>query len=292
LDCLIKVVKHFVNLIQENALEEKSLRECFSGNGEFCKEASRCTANFRESVINNKNLFEESLCSSRSECMHFLKRELCCERTLPNQDILKLCLSRAKVVFSTVSSSGKKYMNLAAPFDCLIIDEAAQLKEAESTIALQIAGITHAFMIGDPKQLPATVISKLAEKMNYGRSLFERLEKLGHSVHILDIQYRMHPWISLFPNREFYGNSIKNGPNVEVEPYGYTYLTSEMYGAYKFINVADGREEEDEFGMTKRNIIEAVVVKYILSKLYKGDFFFLFDLYMNMQLLFIFLSPN
>jgi senataxin len=106
--------------------------------------------------------------------------------------------------------------------------------------------------------------------VNYGRSLFERLERLGHPVHLLNIQYRMHPSISLFPNREFYENNIKNGPNVEMEQYGYTYLTSEMYGAYAFINVADGREEEDDFGMSKRNIIEAAVVMYILSKLYKG----------------------
>ena len=42
-------------------------------------------------------------------------------------------------------------MNLATPFDCLIIDEVAQLKEVESVIALQIKGVTHAFLIGDPK---------------------------------------------------------------------------------------------------------------------------------------------
>jgi senataxin len=118
------------------------------------------------------------------------------------------------------------------------------------------------------------LLHQLAEKVNYGRSLFERLEGLGHPVHILNIQYRMHPSISLFPNREFYENHIKNGPNVEMEPYGYPYLRSEMYGAYAFINVKDGREEKDDFGKSKRNIIEAVVVMYILSKLYKGNFIF------------------
>eukprot|EP00253_Pinus_taeda_P033221 PITA_33221 len=271
---LIEVVEHFVNLIQKNAFKDKTLRECFSGHGEINNEASKCTENSRESAINNKRLLIEALCSRRSECIHFLKEELRCERTRLNQNILEICLSRAKVVFSTVTSSGKSCMNLAAPFDCLIIDEAAQLKEAESTIALQIMGVKDAFLIGDPKQLPATVISKLAEKVNYGRSLFERLEALGHPVHILNIQYRMHPSISLFPNREFYENLIKNGPNVEMEPYGYTYLTSEMYGAYAFINVNDGREEKDDVGKSKKNIIEAVVVMYILSKLYKGCYMF------------------
>lgn len=269
LDYLVKAVDYFVNLIQKNAFKDKILRECFSGDGEICKEPSKCTERFRDSVIKNKKLLKEALCCWRSECIHFLRKELCCEGKLPKQNILKMCLSGAKVVFSTVSSSGRNCMSLAAPFDCLIIDEAAQLKEAESTIALQIKGVTHAFLIGDPKQLPATVISKLAEKMKYGRSLFERLERLGHPVHLLNIQYRMHPSISLFPNREFYNNRIKNGPNVEMKPYGYTYLTSEMYGAYAFINVKDGREEEDNFGKSRRNIMEAAVIMYMLSKLYK-----------------------
>jgi len=42
-----------------------------------------------------------------------------------------------------------------------------------------------------------------------------------------------------------------------------------MYGTYAFINVKDGREEEDNFGKSKKNIMEAAVVMYILSKLYK-----------------------
>ena len=44
-------------------------------------------------------------------------------------------------------------MNLESQFDCFIIDEAGQLKEDESTITLQITGVTHAFFIGDPKKI-------------------------------------------------------------------------------------------------------------------------------------------
>ena len=42
-------------------------------------------------------------------------------------------------------------MNFPTSFDYLIIDEATQLKEVEFTIALQITGVTHSFLIGDPK---------------------------------------------------------------------------------------------------------------------------------------------
>ena len=44
--------------------------------------------------------------------------------------------------------------------DLLLIDEAAQLKECESLIPLQLRGLKHA-VIGDECQLPATVKSKV-----------------------------------------------------------------------------------------------------------------------------------
>jgi senataxin len=43
----------------------------------------------------------------------------------------------------------------------LVIDEAAQLKECESTIPLQLSGLRHAILIGDERQLPAMVQSKV-----------------------------------------------------------------------------------------------------------------------------------
>ncbi|KAF7075281.1 hypothetical protein CFC21_080064, partial [Triticum aestivum] len=45
------------------------------------------------------------------------------------------------------------------PFELLVIDEAAQLKECESLIPLQL-GIHRAVLIGDECQLPALVKSK------------------------------------------------------------------------------------------------------------------------------------
>jgi superfamily I DNA and/or RNA helicase len=48
-----------------------------------------------------------------------------------------------------------------APLRCLVIDEAAQLKECESTIPLQLFGLHHAILIGDERQLPAIVNSEV-----------------------------------------------------------------------------------------------------------------------------------
>nr|GEZ84020.1 UvrD-like helicase, ATP-binding domain, P-loop containing nucleoside triphosphate hydrolase [Tanacetum cinerariifolium] len=78
--------------------------------------------------------------------------------------------------------------------DILVIDE-AQLKEAESIIPLQLPGLKHAILIGDEHQLPAVVKSNVCIESGFGRSLFDRLSSLGHSKHLLNVQYRMHPSI-------------------------------------------------------------------------------------------------
>jgi senataxin len=58
-------------------------------------------------------------------------------------------------------------------------------------------------------QLPATVMSPLAARMGYDRSLFERLQLLGSPMLMLDVQYRMHPKISHFPREQFYNGKVQ-----------------------------------------------------------------------------------
>ncbi|XP_066344369.1 probable helicase MAGATAMA 3 [Miscanthus floridulus] len=67
------------------------------------------------------------------------------------------------------------------PLELLIIDEAAQLKECETLVPLQLPGIRHAVFIGDEYQLPALVKSKISDSANFGQSIFERLSSLGYS---------------------------------------------------------------------------------------------------------------
>ncbi|KAL1536812.1 hypothetical protein AAHA92_29400 [Salvia divinorum] len=154
------------------------------------------------------------------------------------------------------------------PFELAIIDEAAQVKECESTITLQIPGLRHAILVGDEKQLPAMVISEVCEKAGFGRSLFERLVLLGHSKHLLNVQYRMHPSISLFPNKQFYENQIMNGRNVTLRAHDRRFLKEELFGTYSFISVTNGKEEFDA-RHSRKNIVEVSVVAHIVSKLHK-----------------------
>lgn len=93
---------------------------------------------------------------------------------------------------------------------------------------------------------------------------------LGHEKQLLNMQYRMHPSISLFPNKEFYDNQIMDGPNVRESSYERRFLRDKMLGSYSFINVTNGREEFDDW-RSRKNTVEASVIAEIVSKLYKGS---------------------
>ncbi|EYU30857.1 hypothetical protein MIMGU_mgv1a022916mg [Erythranthe guttata] len=225
-------------------------------------------------LINRKEESFDSLMirSIKLQCLEELKsiRETFSEPNFKeSRGIRNFCLSNACLIFCTASSSGKLHAReMTVPLEMVIIDEAAQLKECESTLPLQIPGLRHAVLVGDEKQLPAMVTSKICEKAGFGRSLFERLVKLGHSKHLLNIQYRMHPSISLFPNNEFYGKQITDGPNVIERAYEKGFLDEKIYSPFSFINITNGKEEFDN-RHSRRNMVEVSVVTEIVSKLYK-----------------------
>ncbi|XP_044475800.1 uncharacterized protein LOC123203506 isoform X3 [Mangifera indica] len=186
-----------------------------------------------------------------------------------NIDSLKaFCFKTASVIFCTASSSFKLHSVAMEPLNVLVIDEAAQLKESESTIPLQLLGLNHTILIGDECQLPAMVKSKVTDEASFGRSLFERLSSLGRSKHLLNTQYRMHPSISCFPNSYFYNNRIWDSPNVKRRINKNVFLPrSPIFRPYSFINILEGREES--IGRSWRNMVEVAVVMKILQNLYK-----------------------
>ncbi|KAL8154187.1 LOW QUALITY PROTEIN: hypothetical protein V2J09_011947 [Rumex salicifolius] len=130
-------------------------------------------------------------CEKSKTCMASLVQSID-----PTKFVETICM-----VCSTFTLLNAKKYGFAAQL--VVIDEAAQLKECESTIPLQLPGLQHAILIGDEKQLPAMVQSKLAEDAIFGRSLFERLTLLSKNRHILNVQYRMHPSISFAMCQDF-----------------------------------------------------------------------------------------
>ncbi|CAL8993557.1 unnamed protein product [Prunus brigantina] len=224
-----------------------------------------------ESFVDNSFL----LCMKRKECLSVLRtlQDSLSGLDLPNfrngEALMEFCFQRASLIFCTASSSYMLHRVAMEPLTIVVIDEAAQLKECESTIPLQLPGVKHAVLVGDECQLPATVNSNVSVRAGFSRSLFERLSSMGHSKHLLNMQYRMHPSISLFPNTNFYNNQILDAPNVKKRSHEKHYLPGSMFGPFSFINVIDGREEKDEDGRSRKNMVEVAIILKILRKLYK-----------------------
>jgi len=128
-------------------------------------------------------------------------------------------LENSDVIISTLCSSGnddiKRIHENRAKFSLLIIDEACQATEL-STLIPFCYDIKKSIMIGDPQQLPPTVLNKKAKKCLYDLSFFKRLQIVSpNSIHLLNTQYRMHPNISKLSSKCFYFNKIKDGENVK-----------------------------------------------------------------------------
>ncbi|XP_042490298.1 uncharacterized protein LOC122070235 isoform X2 [Macadamia integrifolia] len=225
------------------------------------------SVNCSKSVILSK-IRKHCLCALRS--LHDSLINLDLPPSMNKDSIREFWFQSASLIFCTTSSSYKLHSIVMEPLNLLVIDEAAQLKECESAIPLQLPGIRHAILIGDECQLPAMVDSKVSGKAVFGRSLFERLILLKHPNNILSMQYRMHPEISIFPNTNFYCNQILDAPSFHDKSYNRHYLPGPMYGPYSFINIPDGREVLEDVGHSPKNLVELAVVMKILRNLFKA----------------------
>ncbi|XP_065632688.1 uncharacterized protein LOC111996915 isoform X2 [Quercus suber] len=254
---LIDLLESFETLLFKDDVESEALEELFS-----------------HSEVGQDIPFP--LCIRRKECLSLLKelqgsfKELDLPSSMNKWSIMDFCFKSASLIFCTASSSYMLHSVKMNPLNILIIDEAAQLKECESIIPLQLPRLRHAILVGDERQLPAMITSNISKEVGFGRSLFERLSSLGCTKHLLRIQYRMHPSISFFPNANFYDNQILDAPNVRGKSYEKQYLPGPMFGPYSFISVIDGREEKDDSERSWRNMVEVSIVMKILKNLSKA----------------------
>ncbi|KAK7262042.1 hypothetical protein RIF29_28370 [Crotalaria pallida] len=211
--------------------------------------------------------------------------------TLKNK-LRKSILREAEIVVTTLSGCGGDLYGVCSEtmlsskfggpsehtlFDAVVIDEAAQALEPATLIPLQLLKSTgtKCIMVGDPKQLPATVISNVASKFLYECSMFERLQRAGHPVIMLTEQYRMNPEICKFPSLHFYDNKLLNG--CEISSKSAPFHETKGLGPYVFYDIIDGFEVhgKNSGGMSLCNEHEAdaaVEVIKFLKKRYPMEY--------------------
>lgn len=164
--------------------------------------------------------------------------------------------NEAEIVFTTVSSSGRKlFSRLTHGFDMVVIDEAAQASEVAILPPLSL-GAARCVLVGDPQQLPATVISKAAGTLLYSRSLFERFQQAGCPTMLLSVQYRMHPQIRDFPSRYFYQGRLSDSESVANLP-DEIYYKDPLLKPYVFYDITHGRESHRGGSVSYQNMHEA-----------------------------------
>ncbi|CAL9129769.1 unnamed protein product [Musa acuminata var. zebrina] len=164
--------------------------------------------------------------------------------------------NEAEIVFTTVSSSGRKiFSRLTHGFDMVVIDEAAQASEVAVLPPLSL-GAARCVLVGDPQQLPATVISKAAGTLLYSRSLFERFQQAGCPTLLLSVQYRMHPQIRDFPSRYFYQGRLTDSESI-ANLADEVYYKDSLLRPYVFYDIMHGRESHRGGSVSYQNVHEA-----------------------------------
>ncbi|OMJ25781.1 Helicase sen1 [Smittium culicis] len=196
---------------------------------------------------NQSNQFNKSLDSVR--------------RAIRNQII-----SHSQIICCTLSGSGHEILaSMAKRFETVIIDEAAQSVELSSIIPLKYSPV-RCILVGDPNQLPPTVLSREAASFGYEQSLFVRLQQnCPNIVNLLSIQYRMHPEISSFPSKLFYENLLKDGDGM-CESKSAAWHNSDLFTPFHFFGVysreAIGRGHSI-YNTDEVNVICSLVLKLI-----------------------------
>ncbi|MCJ1448723.1 MAG: DEAD-box type RNA helicase [Stictis urceolatum] len=175
-------------------------------------------------------------------------------------------LGEAHIICATLSGSAREsFQHLTIDFETVVVDEAAQCIELSALIPLKY-GCSKCIMVGDPKQLPPTVLSRDAARFRYEQSLFVRMQKhQPKDVHLLDTQYRMHPDISRFPSMAFYDGKLLDGSNManlRAQPWH----EDKLLGPYRFYDVA-GKHENAPKGHSLVNKSEVEVAIELYKRL-------------------------
>jgi senataxin len=177
-------------------------------------------------------------------------------------------VDQAEIVFTTLASSARDVFRrqLTHGFDTVLVDEAAQASETQTLVPF-LLGAERCVLVGDPRQLPSTVLSGAAQEAKLQRSLFERFSTLGARIVLLSVQYRMHPEIRRFPSEAFYDGRLEDARSVldreAADPLFFGTRAAERDGdalsrPYVFFDAASGSASRT--GGKTSNVVEAVLV--------------------------------
>ncbi|XP_047469501.1 uncharacterized protein LOC125025526 [Penaeus chinensis] len=209
-------------------------------------------------LVRGKTEFERSFHSQPNSQERYKLQQKWQEQFLLGAEVITVTLG------GCVSSVMQEVLGkLPHAFTCCIVDEAGQCKETETWLPL-LYGVRKLVLVGDHKQLPATVISQLAQYKNLKQSLFERFFyryvielQMDNLIHSLNVQYRMHPEIADWPCKHFYLNKLVTSPEIVMQ---------RMYGLRPYI-VFDLKTSQEQKNQNNEfyNPAEASLIRILLE---------------------------
>ncbi|XP_051534082.1 probable helicase senataxin isoform X2 [Myxocyprinus asiaticus] len=245
--------------------QKEQLDQSIENLSQHCAKAKKDSAEFKMLTEKKLQLLKEreGLSQKIKECRG------------KKQETRAIVLQNAHVICCTLSTSGSIVLENAfrghghEPFSCIIIDEASQAKETETLIPMLYRCPT-VILVGDPNQLPPTVVSQKAKEFGYEQSLMARLCKSLQSnpqsspILFLSMQYRMHPEICRFPSKYIYNNALENDPETAQKRCSISW----PFKPYRVFDVTDGREnkERDSFINLKEVKLVVLLLKLLVEK--------------------------
>ena len=160
-------------------------------------------------------------------------------------------IENSDVILSTNSSAALESI-ARTKFDVAIIDEASQA--TIPSVLIPIAKAHRFILAGDHKQLPPTIISEKAQKLE--KTLFEELIKnYPFKSQLLNIQYRMNSLLMKFPNAEFYNNNLKSDSSVDDITINDIINTTDKEEAMLFVDTSNIDENGERHLKDSKSII-------------------------------------
>ena len=122
-------------------------------------------------------------------------------------------MADAQVLLCTTTAAADKAVLALPAFDLVVIDEAAQATAPNAWVPL-LRG-RRAVLVGDPQQLPPTLLSRSAAAEGLSVSLMETAQTAQPRAHtLLTTQWRMHASIAQWSSTTFYDAQLGTHPNV------------------------------------------------------------------------------
>lgn len=193
-------------------------------------------------------------------------------REINRRNIQAKILGEAEIICSTLSGSAHDMVaNLGIKFDSVIIDEACQCTELSAVIPLRY-GCKRCIMVGDPNQLPPTVLSSAAADALYDQSLFVRMANQEEKEQtskplLLNIQYRMNSAISRFPSKKFYDGELLDGPQNDALTTREWHQNS-LFPPYQFFDIVEGQQTQNKKTFSFTNETEVKIAIEMINKLF------------------------